>query len=80
MDRSIWRLLLICVAWSAGVMLVWAFQAWALDPLVPAIFATAAFVLTRDDGYRQGGGGGGGGTVKYWRGRRVDDRGPRRWN
>lgn len=80
MDRSIWRLLLICVAWSAGVMLVWAFQAWALDPLVPAIFATAAFVLTRDDVYRQGGGGGGGGTVKYWRGRRVDDRGPRRWN
>lgn len=78
MDRSIWRLLVICVAWSVGVMLVWAFRAWALDPLVPAIFAVAAFVLTRDDGYPRGGGGGG--NVKYWRGRRVDDRAPRRWN
>ncbi len=77
MTRPFWRLLVICFAWAFGAMLVFAVQAYSLDTVVPAIFALAAFVLTRDDGY---GTGGGGGNVKYWRGRRVDDRGPKRWN
>ena len=79
MSRPLWRLLVICFAWSLGAVLVSAFRADALDTVVPALFALAAFVLTRDDGYGTGGGGGGG-DVKYWRGRRVDDRQPRRWN
>ncbi len=78
MGRPFWRLLVICFAWSLGAMLVCAFGAYALDTIVPALFALAAFVFTREDGY--GTRGGGGGNVKYWRGRRVDDRGPRRWN
>jgi len=80
MDRAIWRLLVICFAWSLGAVLVYVFAARGLETLVPALFAVAAYVLTRDDGYRTPGGGGGGGNVKYWRGRRVDDRPPRRWN
>jgi hypothetical protein len=80
MDRAIWRLLVICFAWSLGAVLVDVFAARGLEILVPALFAVAAYVLTRDDGYRTPGGGGGGGNVKYWRGRRVDDRPPRRWN
>jgi hypothetical protein len=80
MDRAIWRLLVICFAWSLGAVLVDVFAARGLEILVPALFAIAAYVLTRDDGYRTPGGGGGGGNVKYWRGRRVDDRPPRRWN
>lgn len=79
MTRPFWRLLVICFAWAFGAMLVFAFQAYTLDTIVPALFALAAFVLTRDDGYGTRGGGGGG-NVKYWRGRRVDDRGPKRWN
>ncbi len=70
---------MICVAWALGAVLVYAFQARTLDSLVPALFGLAAYVLTKDDGYRPGGGGGGG-SVKYWRGRPVDDRPPRRWN
>jgi hypothetical protein len=80
MDRAIWRLLVICFAWSLGAVLVDVFAARGLEILVPALFAVAAYVLTREDGYRTPGGGGGGGNVKYWRGRRVDDRPPRRWN
>jgi hypothetical protein len=80
MDRAIWRLLVICFAWSLGAVLVDLFAARGLEILVPALFAVAAYVLTREDGYRTPGGGGGGGNVKYWRGRRVDDRPPRRWN
>lgn len=79
MSRPLWRLLVICTAWSLGAVLVFAFRAYALDTVVPALFALAAFVFTRDDGYGAGRGGGGG-NVKYWRGRRVDDRPPKRWN
>ena len=79
MDRAIWRLLVICFAWSFGAVLVYLFVAPDLDTIVPALFAIGAYLLTRDDAYRSGGGGGGG-NVKYWRGRRVDDRPPRRWN
>lgn len=78
MGRPFWRLLVICFAWSVGAVLVRLFDAPALDTIVPVTFGLAAFVLTRDDG--RPGRGGGGGDVKYWRGRRVDDREPRRWN
>lgn len=80
MSRPFWRLLVIGFAWSLGAVLVYAFGAYALDTLIPALFAFAAFVFTRDDGYSSRGGGGRGDNVKYWRGRRVDDRPPRRWN
>lgn len=81
MGRASWRLLVICFAWSLGAVLVYTFQARTLETVVPALFGIAAFILTRGDGYRpRGGGGGGGGNVKYWRGRPVDDRPPRRWN
>ena len=79
MDRACWRLLVICFAWSLGAVLVSVFQARTLETLVPALFGIAAYVLTRNESYRSGGGGGGG-NVKYWRGRRVDERPPRRWN
>lgn len=79
MTRALWRLLVICFAWSLGAVLVYAFGAYSLDTAIPVLFALAAFVLTRDDGYGTRGGGGGD-NVKYWRGRRVDDRGPKRWN
>ena len=79
MTRPFWRLLVICCAWAFGAMLVFAFGAYTLDTVVPALFGLAAFVLTRGDSYGTRGGGGGG-NVKYWRGRRVDDRGPKRWN
>lgn len=77
MDRAIWRLLVICSAWSVGAVLVYLFEAPGLDTIVPALFAAGAYLLTRDDAYRPRGGGG---NVKYWRGRPVDDRPPRRWN
>jgi len=80
MDRAIWRLLIICFAWSLGAVLVYVFAARGLDTIVPGLFAIAAYVLTRDEGYGSRGGGSGGGNVKYWRGRRVDERPPRRWN
>ena len=79
MGRSLWRLLVICFAWSLGAVLVYAFQARTLDTIVPALFGVAAFVLTRDERDRPRGGGRGD-NVKYWRGRPVDDRPPRRWN
>ena len=80
LSRPFWRLLVICFAWSLGAMLVWAFRAYSLDTVVPVLFALAAFVVTRSDGYgARGGRGGGGDNVKYWRGRRVDED-PRRRN
>lgn len=79
MGRAFWRLLALCFAWSLGAVLVYTFQARTLETVVPALFGIAAFILTRGDGYRPRGGGGGG-NVKYWRGRPVDDRPPRRWN
>jgi hypothetical protein len=78
MGPAVWRLLVICVAWSAGAALVWLAAAPVLDTVVPAIFAVAAFILTRGEGY--GPRGGRGGPAKYWRGRRVDDDPRRRWN
>lgn len=77
MGRSFWRLLVICFAWSLGAVLVYIFQARTLETIVPALFGVAAYVLTRDESSAPRGGGGGG-NVKYWRGRPVDDRPPRR--
>ena len=79
MACAFWRLLVICFAWSLGAVLVYVFQARSLETIVPALFGFAAYVLTRDEVQRPGGGGGDG-NVKYWRGRRVDERPPRRWN
>lgn len=80
MNRDLWRLLLICCAWSLGAVLTWAFEAPDLGMVVPALFAAGVFILTRDEGRGPGRGGGGGGNIKYWRGRRVDDRDPPRRN
>lgn len=79
MGRALWRLLVICFAWSLGAVLVYVFEARSLETIVPALFGIAVYVLTRDEVQRPGGGGGDR-SVKYWRGRRVDDRPPRRWN
>jgi hypothetical protein len=76
MDRAIWRLLVICAAWSIGVVLVWMMDVVGLGTAVPALFAAGAYVLTRGDDSR---GPGRGGPEKYWRGRRVDDR-RKRWH
>ena len=78
MNAQLWRLLLICTAWSVGAVMVAVMDVPDLDTVVPAIFAAAAYVLTRD--VAVGGGGGGGGNVRYWRGRRVDEPRWKRWN
>ena len=74
MDRPVWRLLVICAAWSIGAVLVWLVGARGLETAVPALFAAAAFMLTRDDTRPRGRG-----PAKYWRGRRIDDD-RRRWH
>jgi hypothetical protein len=64
------RLGAIAGAWALGATLAWQLGASSLDPLVPALFAVGAFMLTQDLGrvgpYR-------GGSPKYWRGRKIDD-------
>lgn len=65
MTRSVWRLLVICTAWAAGAAVVWAMGAYTLDTVVPALFAAAAYTLTRAEDVRRGG------PPKYWRGRRL---------
>ncbi|MDE3112876.1 MAG: hypothetical protein KGN00_08570 [Chloroflexota bacterium] len=62
------RFVVICAAWAAGQVLEYAFGVVLPLPVVPAIFAVAAYMATRD--IRVGGGGGGGDT--YWRGQRID--------
>ena len=74
MDRAVWRLLVICAAWSIGAVLVWIVGARGLETAVPALFAAAAYLFTRDE-VRPGRGG----QAKYWRGRRIDDD-RRRWH
>ena len=72
------RLLLICAAFAAGRTAAWAVGAYEVGPAVGLILAAAAYVLTQDlDRPRPRRG-----ELKYWRGRRVDDRedGPRRLN
>jgi hypothetical protein len=71
------RLLIICVAYALGATLVYLASAPGLDPIVPILFGAAAYVFTQDAGAA---GGDGGGNVRYWRGRRVDDRDRSRWN
>ncbi|MGH2499219.1 MAG: hypothetical protein ACRDF0_03890 [Candidatus Limnocylindria bacterium] len=70
---AIWRLLAIVTAWAIGATIVWALDARGLDPLVPALFAAGAYVLTQEwDRPARGD------NVKYWRGRRIDDDDDRR--
>jgi len=64
------RLGAIAAAWSLGATLAWQLGARSLDPLVPALFAVGAFMLTQDLGRA---GRWRGGSPKYWRGRRIDD-------
>ena len=73
------RLLLMCAAWAVGTVLTFGLGVSFADFVVPAAFAIGVYVLTEDLGQP---GGFGGGSVKYWRGRRVDDdERPRgRWN
>lgn len=80
MNAQVWRLLLVCTAWSVGAVITWVVGAPELDTVVPAFFAAAAYVLTRDVAVGGRGGGGGGGNVRYWRGRRVDEPRWKRWN
>lgn len=62
------RLLLVCVAWSAGQVLTFALAVSGADPIIPAALAVGAYVVTADLGRPRMGGGDG----KYWRGRRID--------
>ncbi|CAN5248756.1 hypothetical protein BH18CHL2_BH18CHL2_07430 [soil metagenome] len=70
MARAIWRLLVICAAWSIGAVMVWLVGAGGLGGAVPALFAVGAYVLTGGDDTR---GPSRRGPERYWRGRRVDD-------
>ena len=72
------RLLLICAAFAAGETAASAIGAYDVGSTVGLVLAVVAYVLTQEvDRPRRGRG-----ELKYWRGRRVDDRedGPRRLN
>jgi hypothetical protein len=77
-QAQIVRLLLICVAWAVGQMLVLGIplsgpsDVLGFDVIIPAGLAIGMYVVTDDLG-RPGFGGGRGGGGKYWRGRPVDD-------
>ena len=75
---ALWRLLLICAVAAAGETIAYQLQAYGVVMWVGLVFGAAAYVLTQDlDRPRPRRG-----ELKYWRGRRVDDRedGPRRLN
>lgn len=76
-QTQIVRLVLMCLAWAVGTVITFGLGVSFADVVVPAALAVGVYVLTEDLG-RPGGFGGGGGTVKYWRGRQVDDRAHRR--
>lgn len=71
------RLLLVCAAWAAGetAILGIGLDLRGLELAVPAGLAVGVYLVTEDLGRARPSGGG-----KYWRGRRVDDDPPRRWN
>ena len=78
MNAAYARLLMICAAFAAGETAASAIGAYDVGSAVGLVLAVAAYVLTQDvDRPRRGGG-----DLKYWRGRRVDDREdrPRRLN
>lgn len=68
--RALYRLVAIAAAWAAGEALVSALGLRGLGVIVPAAFAIAAYVLTRDVRWPELRGRG---EIKYWRGRRIDD-------
>ncbi len=60
------RLVIICAAWAVGEVLEFALGVVLPLPIVPATFAAAAYMATRDISA------GGGGGETYWRGRPID--------
>ena len=70
MNAAYTRLLLMCAAFAAGQTAASAIGAHDVGSTVGLVLASAAYLLTQDvDRPRRGGG-----ELKYWRGRRVDDR------
>jgi len=72
------RLLLMCVAWSIGQMLTIGIPVELANIVVPAALAIGVYVVTDDLGRARVGTG----SVRYWRGRQIndDDRRGGRWN
>ena len=68
------RLLLMCVAWAVGRILVIGIPIDLADFVVPALLAAGVYVITEDLGQPRFDRGDG----KYWRGRRIDDDRPGR--
>ena len=64
------RLAAIAAAWALGESIAWGLRAPGLDLVLPAAFAVAAYVATRDLGWPSAMGG----PAQYWRGRRIDER------
>ncbi|MBU6424307.1 MAG: hypothetical protein KGJ98_11145 [Chloroflexota bacterium] len=64
--EALLRFAIVCAAWAAGQVLEYALGVVLPLPVVPAIFAIAAYLATRDISA------GGGGGDRYWRGRRID--------
>ncbi len=60
------RFAIICAAWAVGQVLEYVLGVVLPLPVVPAIFAVAAYMATRDVSWP------GGGDQTYWRGRRID--------
>ena len=67
---AVLRLLLACAGWAIGQTLSYALSLGQLGIVVAAAGAIGALFLTQDLGRpaRRGG------EIKYWRGRRIDDR------
>lgn len=61
------RFVIICAAWAVGQVLEYALGVVLPLPVVPAIFAVAAYLATRDMSLPGGGSG-----QTYWRGQRID--------
>jgi hypothetical protein len=59
------RFVIICAAWAVGQVLEYQLGVVFPLPVVPALFAIAAYMATRD--ITSGGGG-----RPYWRGRPID--------
>ena len=72
------RLLLMCVAWAVGQVLVYAvlvqYSSVPFDLVVPAALAIGVYVITEDLGRPRFDRG----NARYWRGRRIDDEPPKR--
>jgi hypothetical protein len=78
-QAQIVRLLLMCVAWAVGQVLVYEVLIEVggipgADLVLPAALAIGVYVLTEDLGRPRFDRG----NVRYWRGRRIDDDPPKR--